>query len=229
VVYGFLDRTDAGEALARALLHYRGRPDVIVLGLARGGVPVAFEVASKLQLPLDVMVVRKLGLPAQPEVAMGALASGGGRVLNEDVLRYLPDRETVLHLVQERELLELTRREHSYRGDRGALQLSGLTVILVDDGLATGATMAAAVQSARYLGARRVVVAVPVASAAARARITQIADEMLCLQTPTGFSAVGEWYRQFGQVDDDTVTDLLSQVQGGVQVASAPVTVAQAS
>lgn len=226
-MYGFLDRTDAGRALARSLLHYRDRSDVIVLGLARGGIPVAYEVARMLRLPLDVMGVRKLGLPSQPEVAMGALASGGAIVLNEDVLRFLPDRETRLPAVRERESLELARREYCYRGGLGALTLSGLTVLLVDDGLATGATMAAAVQSARVLGAHRVVVAVPVASAAARARIAQLADEMLCLHTPSGFSAVGEWYRQFDQVDDQTVTDLLRAAT--VQRSSAaPVTAVRA-
>jgi putative phosphoribosyl transferase len=207
----FEDRVDAGRALAKSLAAYRGSKGAIVLALPRGGVPVAYEVAHALDLPLDVLVVRKLGLPWQPELAMGAIASGGAIVMNEDVLGYLRGREDVLEQVQRSERAELARRELSYRGSKPPLEMTGRTGILVDDGLATGATMEAAVRALRALGAERVVVAVPVASPEARDRIAGVADEVVCLAAPALFSAVGQWYRDFGQTSDEEVRDLLAR------------------
>jgi putative phosphoribosyl transferase len=209
--YRFQDRTDAGRALAGALTRYRADANAIVLALPRGGVPVGYEVATALGLPLDVLVVRKLGMPSQPELAMGAVASGGAVVLNEDVVRYLPRGSNAVEQVKARELQELTRRENSYRGDRPALQMRGRTGILVDDGLATGATMEAAVRALRTLDAARIVVAVPVASIEARGRIAAVADEVVCLQAPPFFSAVGQWYERFNQTEDDEVRELLAR------------------
>jgi putative phosphoribosyl transferase len=207
----FADRADAGRALAKALEKRRGAADTTVLGLPRGGVPVAYEIAEALALPLDVLVVRKLGLPWQPELAMGAIASGGALVLNDEVVRYLGDRGDAFETVRIREQAELERRERDYRGDRPPLDMRNRTGILVDDGLATGATMEAAVRSLQALGARRVVVAVPVASTAAHDRIAAVADEVVCLATPMLFSAVGQWYRDFGQTEDEEVRDLLAR------------------
>jgi putative phosphoribosyl transferase len=209
----FEDREDAGRALAKALAEYRGAADSIVLALPRGGVPVAFEIAQGLDLPLDVLVVRKLGLPSQPELAMGAIASGGAIVLNEDVLRFLPGRREDLEQVRRHEQAELERREREYRGDRPPLEMAGRVGILVDDGLATGATMEAAVQALRALRAKRVVVAVPVASVQARDRIAAVADEVVCLEMPPYFSAVGQWYRNFDQTSDAEVEDLLAKAR----------------
>ena len=211
----FADRADAGRALARALEAYRDAPDAVVLGLPRGGVPVAFEIAEALGLPLDVLVVRKLGLPWQPELAMGAIASGGAVVVTDDVVRHLGGRAEAFESVRAREQAELERREREYRGDRPPLDLRGRTGILVDDGLATGATMEAAVRALRALDAGRVVVAVPVASVEARDRIAAVADEVACLATPAFFSAVGQWYADFGQTPDAEVRDLLSRAQAG--------------
>jgi predicted phosphoribosyltransferase len=205
----FDDRVEAGRALAKALAARKDVSESIVLALPRGGVPVAFEVAQALGRPLDVLVVRKLGLPSQPELAMGAIASGGVVVLNDDVVRYLGGRADLLEDVKRRELAELERREREYRGDRAPLDVAGRDAILVDDGLATGATMDAAVRALRSAGARRVLVAVPVASGEARDRIAAVADEVVCLATPVFFSAVGQWYRDFGQTTDDEVRELL--------------------
>jgi predicted phosphoribosyltransferase len=208
------DRADAGRALAAALAAWRGAANAIVLGLPRGGVPVAYEIAAALGLPLDVLLVRKLGLPAQPELAMGAIASGGALVVNDEVVRYLTPGDDAFETVRAREQRELERREREYRGDRPPLDVRDRTGILVDDGLATGATMEAAVRSLRALGAARVVVAVPVASIEARERIASLADEIVCLATPEWFSAVGQWYRDFGQTSDAEVRELLARSTG---------------
>jgi predicted phosphoribosyltransferase len=207
----FEDRKEAGRELADALARWRGASDTVVLGLPRGGVPVAYEIASALNLPLDVLLVRKLGLPWQPELAMGAIASGGAVVLNDEVVRYLPPGSDALESVRAREQHELERRERAFRGDRPPLDMHGRTGILVDDGLATGATMEAAVRALRMLGAKRVVVAVPVASVEARERIAELADEVICLSAPAWFSAVGQWYRDFGQTEDAEVSELLER------------------
>ncbi len=211
----FEDRSEAGRSLADALAPWRGAPDTVVLGLPRGGVPVAYEIASALGLPLDVLVVRKLGLPGQPELAMGAIASGGAVVVNDEVVRYLPPGSDALDAVRQREQLELERRERIFRGDRPPLDIRGRTGILVDDGLATGATMAAAVRALRKLGAKRIIVAVPVASAEARDRVAELADEVVCLSAPAWFTAVGQWYRNFEQTEDAEVSELLERATSG--------------
>jgi putative phosphoribosyl transferase len=213
----YADRADAGRALAAALESHRGVEDAIVLGLPRGGVPVAFEIASRLELPLDVLVVRKLGLPSQPELAMGAIASGGALVRNEEVVRYLGGRDDAFEAVRAKEQRELERRERDYRGDRPPLDMRDRIGILVDDGLATGATMEAAVRALQALGARRVVVAVPVASPEARDRIAAVADEVVCLAAPMFFSAVGQWYHDFGQTSDEEVRDLLARAHARLE------------
>jgi putative phosphoribosyl transferase len=213
----YADRADAGRALAKALARLRAAPDTIVLGLPRGGVPVAYEVAAALELPLDVLVVRKLGLPQQPELAMGAIASGGALVVNDEVVRYLGGRAEAFEAVRAREQAELERRERGYRGVRSPLEMTGRTAIVVDDGLATGATMEAAVRALQSLGAHRVIVAVPVASVEARRRIEAVADEVACLATPEFFSAVGQWYADFGQTEDDEVRDLLARARAAAQ------------
>ncbi len=207
----YANRSDAGRQLADALGRSRDLDNAIVLGLPRGGVPVAYEIAQALSLPLDVLVVRKLGLPSQPELAMGAIASGGAVVWNEDVLRFLSSGDEERDRVVAREQAELERRELTYRGRRPPLALSGRVVILVDDGLATGATMEAAVRSVRQLGAARVIVAVPVAATESRDRIARIADEVVCLQAPAFFSAVGQWYEDFSQTSDAEVERLLRE------------------
>ena len=209
----FADRADAGRALATALQAHQGAAGTVVLGLPRGGVPVAYEVAMALDLPLDVLVVRKLGLPWQPELAMGAIASGGALVTNDEVVRHLGGDRAAFDAVRAREQAELERRERDFRGDQPPLDMHGRTGILVDDGLATGATMEAAVRALKALGARRVIVAVPVASGEARDRIAAVADEVVCLATPMLFSAVGQWYGDFGQTEDAEVRELLARAR----------------
>lgn len=177
----FKDRKEAGQQLAQQLKHYAGRPDVIVLGLPRGGVPIAFEVANELQAPLDVFLVRKLGLPGQPELAMGAIASGNVQVLNEDVVRWTGVPSRVIEAVAQHERAELDRRERRYRGGRSPLQLAGKVVILVDDGLATGSTMQAAVQAVRELSPSRIVVAAPVGAPDSCHALGRVADEVVGL------------------------------------------------
>jgi putative phosphoribosyl transferase len=205
----FADRAHAGRLLADALAAYRGRDDVVVLGLPRGGVPVAYEVARALGAPLEVFLVRKLGLPGHEELAMGAIASGGVRVVNEDVVMQLQVPEAVLDRVAAHEAHELIRREIAYRGDLPPPELHGRIGILVDDGLATGSTMRAAVRALRLLGPARVVVAVPVAADPTCEALREEADEVVCVLTPPNFRAVGLWYEDFAQTEDDEVRALL--------------------
>ena len=205
----FRDRREAGRVLAGLLEHHRDRPEVIVLGLPRGGVPVAYEVAAHLGAPLDVFLVRKLGVPGHEEVAMGAIASGGTLVLNEDVVRGLGIRPEVVQQVTEREGRELLRREQAYREGRPAPELAGRTVIVVDDGLATGASMRAAIQALRRLRPARIVVAVPAAPESTCRELEALIDEVVCATTPTPFLAVGEFYWDFTQTTDEEVRDLL--------------------
>ena len=207
----FSNRAEAGQLLAEKLGKYAGRDDVIVLGLPRGGVPVAYEVARRLRVPLDVFIVRKLGVPGFEELALGAIASGGVRVLNEDVVRALPKANELIESVTTRELAELARREQIYRDGRPAPDIGGRTVILVDDGLATGATMRAAVAALRQLGAAKIVVAVPVGAADTCREIEQEVDETVCAMAPEWFQAVGQFYEDFSQTSDDEVRELLAR------------------
>jgi len=210
----FRDRSDAGKFLAEKLSDYAGRPEVAVLALPRGGVPVAYEVARKLNAPLDVFVVRKLGVPGHEELAMGAIASGGVRVLNQDVLSYIRIPEVVIDEVAAAELRELERRERLYRGARPPLDVQGRTVIVVDDGLATGSTMRAAVKALRQKQPQQIVVAVPVGARATCDSFKTEADTMaVCAITPEPFQAVGLWYLDFSQTTDDEVRDLLARAE----------------
>lgn len=206
----FSDRHEAGRVLADALDGYREQPDVLVLGLPRGGVPVAWEVAAALHAPLDVFVVRKLGAPRCEELALGALSSGGGLVLNDEVVRSLRISDEQLQQVMERESAELARRETAYRNGRPPVELTGKTAILVDDGIATGASMLAAVRAVRSANPARIVVAVPVAPPSARRQLAALADEVVCVTVPASFMAVGEYYRDFSQTGDDEVRTLLA-------------------
>jgi putative phosphoribosyl transferase len=216
----FRDRTEAGRQLAAKLTAYADRPNVLILALPRGGVPIAFEVAKALHAPLDVFLVRKLGVPGQEELAMGAIASGGVRVLNEDVVRMLPISEEELDAVAAQEQQELERRERSYRGDRSPPNVRGRTVILVDDGLATGSTMRAAVAALRQQGPGYIVVAVPVGAAETCAEFEAEADETICARMPDPFYAVGLWYGDFSQTTDEEVHDLLERAAEEHSVAS---------
>jgi predicted phosphoribosyltransferase len=205
----YQDRIEAGQQLAAKLMAYANRPDVLVLGLARGGVPVAFEVAEALGVPLDVFVVRKLGVPGCEELAMGAIASGGARVLNEDVIRQLDIVPEFMHTVAAREQRILEYREHFYRGKQAAPTVQGRTILLVDDGLATGATMRAAVAALRRRQPARLVIAVPVAARSTCSALRAVADEVICAATPEPFHAVGAWYEDFSATSDAEVRDLL--------------------
>lgn len=211
----FRDRREAGRILAQDLAHYRGRNDLQVLGLARGGVPVGWEVAAFLKAPLDVCLVRKLGVPQWPELAMGAVATGGGVVLNDDLLASLDISDQQIHDTLTRETAELHRREQAYRAGRGALKLAGRTVILVDDGIATGSSMIAAVRSVRQSGATYIVVGVPVAPASVCRQLRNEADDVVCSTTPRDFRAVGQVFEDFDQVGDDEVRDLLATPTDG--------------
>ena len=217
----FRDRRDAGRRLAAQLASYAGRADAIVLALPRGGVPVAFEVAQALASPLDVFLVRKLGMPGHEEFAIGAIASGGVTVLNEETLRdYGVSREQVEAIV-EAEQRELERRERQYRGDRLFPDLTGRTVILIDDGLATGSTMRAAVAALRQERPVGVIVAVPTAPRETCEELRLIVDEMVCLITPEPFYAVGLWYEDFAQTSDDEVRELIERAAARFPSASA--------
>lgn len=207
----FKDRKDAGRKLAQKLSHYAGHPDVTVFALPRGGVPVAYEVAIVLNVPLDVFIVRKLGLPGREELAIGAIASGGVRVLNNDIVRILNVPEEVINIVIRRELEELQRREHNYRGNRSAPDVRNHTVILIDDGLATGASMRAAVIGVRAQHPARIVVAVPTAAREVCEAFEFEVDEVVCVMTPEPFHGVGKWYKEFSQVSDEEVRNLLEE------------------
>ena len=206
----FANRRDAGRELASRLSPYANRPDVLVLALPRGGVPVAYEVASALKAPMDVFLVRKLGTPGHRELAMGAIASGGIRVLNDDVVHWYGIAQPAIEAIAREEEQELQRRERAYRDDRPAPDLAGRIVILVDDGLATGSTMRAAVEAVRARHPARVIVAVPVGARQTCAELSTIADEVACAVTPEPFSAVGEWYLNFDQTTDEEVRQLLN-------------------
>jgi putative phosphoribosyl transferase len=211
----FRDRAEAGRALARKLGAYADRSDVLVLGLPRGGVPVAFEVARALNAPLDVFLVRKLGVPGREELAMGALASGGVRLLNEEVVRVLKIPPEVIDDVTVNERRELDRREHLYRDDRPAPEVAGSTVILVDDGLATGSSMRAAVAGLRLRQPAAIVVAVPVAAPSVCEDFRAEVEDVICARTPEPFQAVGHWYEDFSQTTDEEVHELLGRAAEG--------------
>lgn len=207
----FRDRTDAGRQLAARLTRYADRTDVLVLALPRGGVPVAYEVAKALKAPLDVFLVRKLGVPGHEELAMGAIASGGVRVLNEDLVDYLRIPDEVIDAVAAVEQRELERRERAYRDDRPPPDVKDRIVILVDDGLATGSTMRAAAAALRLQKPRRIVVAVPVSSAETCEELRSEVDEIVCAVTPEHFQGVGLWYEDFSQTSDEEVRELLKR------------------
>jgi predicted phosphoribosyltransferase len=208
----FKDRSDAGKFLATKLTEFANQPDVVVLALPRGGVPVAYEVAQKLHAPLDVFVVRKLGVPGFEELAMGAIASGGVRVLNDNIVSYLRIKQPVIDQVVAAEMRELQRRELLYRGSRPPLNVTGRTVIIVDDGLATGSTMRAAVNALRQRNPKKIVVAVPVGSRETCESFQNEVDTMaVCAIAPVVFHAVGIWYQDFSQTSDEEVTDLLTR------------------
>lgn len=210
----FHDRDEAGQLLGRDLARrLTQRDDLLVLALPRGGVPVGYGVAQALGAPLDVFIVRKLGVPGHEELAMGAIASGGVRVLNRDVLDSMPVSQKLIDSVAEREQRELERREREYRGDRGPLDVAGKSVVVVDDGVATGSTMRAAVEALRRMGPKRIIVAVPVAAEATcdELRAEGVGDEVVCLRTPEPFESVGLWYADFTQTSDELVHAILAR------------------
>jgi putative phosphoribosyl transferase len=207
----FRDRTEAGRVLAHRLAAYANYPDAVVLALPRGGVPVAFEIAEALNLPLDIVVVRKLGVPGHEEFAMGAIASGGARILNQDLIRQLSLRDEIIEHIVAREQRELERRERTYRGQRSVLDVRDRIIIIVDDGLATGSSMRAAIAALRQKQPAKLIVAVPVGARITCSELEVLADEVICLETPENFSAVGLWYRDFSQIPDEEVIDLLER------------------
>ncbi len=211
----FRDRRAAGKILAAKLSAYANQPNVLVLALPRGGVPVAFEVAKVLHAPLDVTIVRKLGVPGQEELAMGAIATGGVRILNDDVLQFLNIPEELIDKIATHEQHELERRERLFRGDRPLYSIFGRTVILVDDGIATGATMHAAVAALKQLGPASIIIAVPTAAPSTCDEFANEVDEIVCLIRPEPFIAVGYWYRQFSQTSDEEVRSLLEKANNG--------------
>ena len=216
----FRDRVDAGRVLARGLEEFRDKPDVLVLALPRGGVPVGFEVARELGAPLDVFVVRKLGMPGHEEYAIGAIATGGVRIINEEAIRAFGVTNAEIEAVTAEERVELERRERRYRDGRPFPDIAGKTVILVDDGLATGSTMRAAVEALRLEKPARLVVAVPTAAPETCREIAELVDDMLCAMTPEPFYAVGLWYDDFGQTTDEEVHDLLAISAGATHGAA---------
>src|SRR5437762_9420153 len=216
----FLDRVDAGRHLAQQLAAYAGRSDVLVLALPRGAVPVGFQVAQALRASLDVFVVRKLGVPGQEELAMGAIASGGARVLNESVLGTLQLADDVIEAVTTRELAELERRERAFRNGRPLATLAGRTIILVDDGIATGSTMKVAIEAVRQLGAHRIVVAVPTAAPETVREMRPEVDELVTVMAPADFRGVGQWYEDFSQTTDEEVRFLLERATRFPDVAA---------
>lgn len=215
----FRDRSEAGQLLANRLMEYANRSDVVVLGLPRGGVPVAFAVARALRAPLDVFLVRKLGLPGQRELAIGAIATGGVRVLNDAIVYELDIPKHVIDAIAAEQETELRRRELAYRGHGAAQEIRGKTVIVVDDGIATGSTMRAAVRAIRRHGCARVVIAAPTAARSTYEDLTDEADELVALMTPENFVAVGQWYENFSQTTDEEVTALLDKARGEAQSA----------
>ncbi len=218
----FRDRQDAGRHLAVRLSDLEGRNDVLVLGIPRGGVPVAYEVAKALEAPLDVIVVRKLGFPGAEELAMGAIASGGVLVLNQRVLSEMPLPKRVIDDVAARELLELERRELAFRGDRPPHDPRGRTVVLVDDGLATGSTMRAAIDAVRLRGPAAIVAAVPVGATSTCRSIAHLVDRLVCVIESATFFAVGEWYEQFSQTTDEEVRRLLEEAAASSRSETRP-------
>jgi len=210
-VYLFRDRTEADRLLAQKLREYANRDDVVVLALPRGGVPVGFEVAKALNAPLDIFLVRKLGLPEQEELAMGAIATGGVRVLNDEVVRALDIPDEIVDAVAAKEERELERREREYRGGRAPVDVRGRTVILIDDGLATGSSMRAAALALKNKHPAQIVVAVPVGSPSTCAEFASEVDKVVCAVTPEPFWGVGQWYRDFSQTSDEEVRDLLGR------------------
>jgi putative phosphoribosyl transferase len=219
----FRDRAEAGQFLASKLTRYGRRPDVVVLGLARGGIPVAFEVAKALQAPLDVFIVRKLGVPGHEELAMGAVASGGIRVQNDEVIKALRISDETIAAVAAKEEREIERREQRYRGNRPPCAVEGKTIVLVDDGLATGSSMRAAVLALKRRNPARIVVAVPVAAISTCEEFKDEVDEIVCATTPEPFFAVGQWYKEFSQTTDDEVQEFLRRApKPNVESLSAP-------
>ena len=206
----FSNRTEAGRLLAKSLARYAKRNDVVVLGIPRGGVPVAREVAECLQAPLDIFVLRKLGVPGHEELAFGAIASGGVRFLDAEIIEGLGISDAAIELITERERKELERREAAYRGTRPPLRLEGRTVIVVDDGIATGSSMKAGIKALRELKPARLVIAVPVAPASTCERLRPEVDELVCIAMPKFFYAVGQYYQDFSQISDEDVTELLT-------------------
>jgi putative phosphoribosyl transferase len=208
----FLDRVEAGRALVKRLKAYENQRNVVVLGIPRGGVPVAFEVATQLHASLDVFIVRKLGVPGREELAFGAIASGGLRFLDTEIVEAVGISDVVIELITAKERQELERRERAYRGGRPSLTVEGQTGILVDDGIATGSSMQVAITALRQMKPIRLVVAVPVAPVSTCQRLRREVDDLICVHMPTSFYAIGEFYEDFSQVSDQTVTDLLRQV-----------------
>ncbi len=217
----FRDRYEAGEFLAELLIDYANKPNVVVLALPRGGVPVGAQVARRLNVPLDVFVVRKLGLPGHPELAMGAIASGGVRVFNGDVVNSLRIPDEVIDAVTAEELQELQRRERSYRDDLPPPEVAGQTVIIVDDGVATGSTMAAAIAALRQSGAGRIIVAAPTIARSTCDYLRETADDVVAVLAPIEFYGVGQWYEDFSQTSDEEVRKLLAQANQRVTQAAA--------